>query len=52
MQFIAPLIICLKYGAAEGELREAVYSYNHSEKYVEDVLYYAEFYKAEFEEKH
>ena len=41
-----------KYGAAEGELREAVYSYNHSEKYVEDVLYYAEFYKAEFEEKH
>ncbi|MFK4997928.1 lytic transglycosylase domain-containing protein [Bacillus sp. N9] len=36
-----------KYGAAEGKLSEAVYAYNHSEKYVEDVLYFANLYKEE-----
>lgn len=31
-----------KNGATEGELRKAVYSYNHSEEYVDEVLYFAE----------
>lgn len=30
-----------KNGAKDGELRKAVYSYNHSEEYVDEVLYYA-----------
>ncbi|MFS0646673.1 lytic transglycosylase domain-containing protein [Siminovitchia sp. 179-K 8D1 HS] len=30
-----------KNGAKDGELRKAVYSYNHSEEYVEEVLSYA-----------
>lgn len=34
-----------KYGAADGDLKSAIYAYNHSEKYVEDVLYYVEIYK-------
>ncbi|MGF3102981.1 lytic transglycosylase domain-containing protein [Rossellomorea sp. DUT-2] len=29
-------------GAADGKIEQAVFAYNHSEKYVEDVLYYAE----------
>ncbi|MFS0890943.1 peptidoglycan DD-metalloendopeptidase family protein [Peribacillus frigoritolerans] len=33
-----------KNGAAEGNLRKAVYTYNHSEQYVNDVLHYAEIY--------
>ena len=28
------------YGAAEGDLKNAIYNYNHSEQYVEDILYY------------
>ncbi len=31
-------------GAAEGEIEQAVFAYNHSDEYVEDVLYYAEKY--------
>jgi peptidoglycan LD-endopeptidase LytH len=31
-------------GAADGDLRKAVYAYNHSPKYVNDVLGYAEMY--------
>lgn len=31
-----------KNGATDGELRKAVYSYNHSEEYVDEVLYFAE----------
>jgi peptidoglycan LD-endopeptidase LytH len=31
-------------GAADGEIEQAVFAYNHSDKYVEDVLYYAEKY--------
>lgn len=34
-----------KYGAANGDIRKAVYAYNHSEQYVEDVLYFANIYK-------
>ena len=34
-------------GAAEGDIERAVFAYNHSEQYVEDVLYYAERYKKE-----
>ncbi|CAM4012814.1 lytic transglycosylase domain-containing protein [Lederbergia lenta] len=34
-----------KYGAADGDLKSAVYAYNHSDKYVDDVLYYANIYK-------
>lgn len=30
-----------KNGANNGELRKAVYSYNHSEEYVDEVLYFA-----------
>lgn len=33
-----------KYGAATGNIKKAVYQYNHSEKYVEDVLYYYQLY--------
>ena len=29
-----------KYGAASGDLKRAIFNYNHSEKYVEDVLYF------------
>ncbi|MGD6969194.1 lytic transglycosylase domain-containing protein [Rossellomorea vietnamensis] len=32
-------------GAADGEIERAVFAYNHSEEYVEDVLYYAERYQ-------
>ena len=31
-------------GAAEGEIEQAVFAYNHSDEYVDDVLYYAEKY--------
>ncbi|WP_409254017.1 lytic transglycosylase domain-containing protein [Bacillus sp. SCS-153A] len=34
-------------GAAEGDIERAVFAYNHSAEYVEDVLYYAERYKKE-----
>ncbi|MGM0851095.1 MAG: lytic transglycosylase domain-containing protein [Bacillota bacterium] len=29
-------------GAADGKIKEAVFAYNHSDKYVEDVLYYVD----------
>jgi peptidoglycan LD-endopeptidase LytH len=29
-------------GAADGKIEQAVFAYNHSDKYVEDVLYYAD----------
>lgn len=29
-------------GAADGKIEQAVFAYNHSDKYVEDVLYYVE----------
>ncbi|MBU5210362.1 MULTISPECIES: lytic transglycosylase domain-containing protein [Heyndrickxia] len=32
-------------GAAEGNLKQAIYSYNHSEDYVNEVLHYARLYK-------
>lgn len=28
------------HGAADGQLKKAIYSYNHSEQYVDDVLHY------------
>jgi membrane-bound lytic murein transglycosylase B len=34
-----------KNGASKGNLTQAVYTYNHSERYVKDVLYYADLYK-------
>ncbi|MGM0844799.1 MAG: lytic transglycosylase domain-containing protein [Bacillota bacterium] len=34
-------------GAADGDIARAVFAYNHSEEYVEDVLYYAERYQSE-----
>lgn len=34
-----------KYGAASGDLEGAIYNYNHSEKYVKDVLYYFNLYE-------
>ncbi|MGD7024682.1 lytic transglycosylase domain-containing protein [Rossellomorea vietnamensis] len=34
-------------GAADGDIERAVFAYNHSEEYVEDVLYYAERYQTE-----
>jgi peptidoglycan LD-endopeptidase LytH len=34
-------------GAADGDIERAVFAYNHSEQYVEDVLFYAERYKKE-----
>lgn len=35
-------------GAANGELQKAIFSYNHSEQYVKDVMYYANIYKSEY----
>ena len=29
-----------KSGAADGDLEKAIFNYNHSEKYVQDVLYF------------
>ncbi|RBP07972.1 lytic transglycosylase domain-containing protein [Rossellomorea aquimaris] len=37
-------------GAADGKIEQAVFAYNHSDKYVEDVLYYAERFVEEEEE--
>ncbi|NMH70059.1 lytic transglycosylase domain-containing protein [Bacillus sp. RO3] len=38
-------------GAADGKIEQAVFAYNHSDEYVEDVLYYADrFVKKEKEE--
>ncbi|MEO4052635.1 lytic transglycosylase domain-containing protein [Solibacillus sp. CAU 1738] len=34
-----------KSGVAKGELKKAIFQYNHSEKYVEDVLYYYKLYR-------
>ena len=33
-----------KYGAAKGNIKKAVFEYNHSEEYVENVLYYYKLY--------
>lgn len=35
-------------GAANGNLRKAIYSYNHSDEYVKEVLYYVKEYKQDF----
>ncbi|WP_100402958.1 lytic transglycosylase domain-containing protein [Bacillus sp. FJAT-42315] len=35
-----------KHGAADGELEKAIFAYNHSDKYVDDVLYYLQEYKS------
>ncbi len=35
-------------GAAEGDLERAIFQYNHSEKYVEDVLHYYHLYEDEY----
>ncbi|PFA67016.1 hypothetical protein CN378_11565 [Bacillus sp. AFS015802] len=37
-------------GAADGKIEQAVFAYNHSEQYVEDVLYYADRFVEEEEE--
>lgn len=39
-----------KYGAAQGEIKKAVFQYNHSEEYVEDVLSYYQLYNAYHDE--
>lgn len=33
-----------KYGAASGDLKRAIFNYNHSDQYVEDVLYFYNLY--------
>jgi peptidoglycan LD-endopeptidase LytH len=38
-------------GAADGKIEQAVFAYNHSDKYVEDVLYYAERFVEDEEEE-
>ena len=37
-------------GAADGELEKAIFQYNHSDEYVEDVLHYYNLYNKEFSE--
>lgn len=37
-------------GAADGELEKAIFTYNHSDEYVEDVLHYHNLYKEQFPE--
>lgn len=39
-----------KYGAAQGEIKKAVFQYNHSEEYVEGVLSYYQLYNAYHDE--
>ncbi len=39
-----------KYGAAKGEIKKAVFQYNHSEEYVENVLHYYQLYNAYHDE--
>lgn len=39
-----------KNGAADGELEKAIFQYNHSDEYVEDILHYYHLYKEEFAE--
>lgn len=34
-----------KEGVAKGQLKRAIYQFNHSEKYVEDILYYYKLYR-------
>lgn len=34
-----------KNGAADGQLKKAIFNYNHSDEYVEDVLYYYKLYE-------
>lgn len=34
-----------KEGVAKGQLKKAIFQYNHSDKYVEDVLYYYKLYR-------
>ena len=38
-------------GAADGKIEQAVFAYNHSDKYVEDVLYYADRFVEDEEEE-
>lgn len=38
-------------GAADGKIEQAVFAYNHSDKYVEDVLYYADQFVEDEEEE-
>lgn len=38
-------------GAADGKIEQAVFAYNHSEKYVEDVMYYADRFVEDEEEE-
>lgn len=33
-----------KYGAASGDVKRAIFQYNHSEKYVEDILFFYNLY--------
>ncbi|PKH08284.1 lytic transglycosylase domain-containing protein [Planomicrobium sp. MB-3u-38] len=39
-----------KNGAADGDLEKAIFQYNHSDEYVEDVLHYYNLYNEEFAE--
>ncbi|XKE96407.1 lytic transglycosylase domain-containing protein [Metaplanococcus flavidus] len=39
-----------KNGAADGDLKKAIFQYNHSDEYVEDVLHYYNLYNEEFAE--
>ncbi|MCM3611186.1 lytic transglycosylase domain-containing protein [Planococcus sp. MERTA32b] len=39
-----------KNGAADGDLEKAVFQYNHSDEYVEDILHYYHLYNEEFAE--
>nr|WP_249315372.1 lytic transglycosylase domain-containing protein [Bacillus sp. FJAT-49711] len=34
-----------KSGAADGDIRKAIFAYNHSDQYVEDVMHYVDLYK-------
>lgn len=40
-----------KYGAADGDVKEAVFHYNQSEAYVKDILHYYQNYEDEYEGK-
>ncbi|TWT26078.1 lytic transglycosylase domain-containing protein [Planomicrobium sp. CPCC 101110] len=40
-----------KNGAADGELEKAIYQYNHSDRYVKDILHYYHQYEKEFNSK-
>ena len=46
--FSAVIIFIAASGAANGEIEKAIFNYNHSDQYVEDVLHFYNLYESQF----